>query len=152
MHLGGTFVAANDSDAPPLAHIHHHYTADHTSSTGGYMVNPQWTCCSGCYYLRLLYTYWKANPEAASKHLRKSNIQRAAQVLVDVWRAEQRHEEDIPAQGRPLYRRPRVEGAKGKPWTGSTGMPRDGKGSPVSFTGNIHLLASADPAMPQLTM
>lgn len=92
---------------------------------------------SGCYYLRMLYTYWRANPQRASQFLKGKSIQRAAQVLLDVWVAEQRHEEDARAPGRGLYRRPRVAPSKGKPWTGSAGLPRNGKGDPVAFTGGV---------------
>eukprot|EP00039_Didymoeca_costata_P007127 m.96591 g.96591 ORF g.96591 m.96591 type:complete len:564 (+) comp13552_c0_seq2:428-2119(+) len=104
----------------------------------GYISTYDYELDSGCYFMRLIYKYWKANREAA-ENLIVSNpdIKKAVKLMVNVWKAEQHHEEDVTAPGRKLYRRPKVRPEAKKPWTGFKGLDRNGKGSPVKYTGMI---------------
>ena len=42
---------------------------------------------SGCYFLRMLFTYWKHNPISGERLIASADIKRAVTVLVDVWTA-----------------------------------------------------------------
>ncbi|EGD80303.1 hypothetical protein PTSG_10558 [Salpingoeca rosetta] len=101
----------------------------------GYISTFDYELDSGCYFLRMLHAYWRANPKRGQALIASSDVKRAVITLLDVWTAEQRHEEDHTAPDRGLYRRPYVPSEPGKPWTGFKGLPRDGKGTPVAYTG-----------------
>jgi meiotically up-regulated gene 157 (Mug157) protein len=47
---------------------------------------------SGCYWLRLLYKYWRLHPDADI--VRHKIVRQAVASLVALWWLEQRHEED----------------------------------------------------------
>jgi hypothetical protein len=76
---------------------------------------------SACYFMRLLYFYWKQAP--STEVLLQPQVQEAVQIMVTLWKAEQKHELDEFPVGNLLdcqncnkpYRYP--------------GLPRDGKGS-----------------------
>lgn len=84
-----------------------------------------------------MHAYWKANTAHAEIALLHPDIKKAVEIMVDVWTAEQRHEDDIQAPGQKLYRRPKVKPAPKQPWTGFAGLPRNGKGTRTAHTGMI---------------
>jgi len=51
---------------------------------------------SACYYMRLLYFYWKQSPNGGTFDgvLRLQSVQEAVEIMVDLWIAEQEHELD----------------------------------------------------------
>jgi len=79
----------------------------------GYVATFNYELDSGCYYLRLMYKYWKAVPDTPVIH--EKSLRDAADALVKLWKIEQNHERDSP------YRY--IE------------LPRNGLGSPVGYTG-----------------
>jgi meiotically up-regulated gene 157 (Mug157) protein len=88
---------------------------------------------SGCYYIRMLYYYWKQSKNAkhAESVLRLPSVQQAVEIMVDVWTAEQRHELDVVPTG------PLLDCANcGKPYR-YPGLPRNGKGSPTNATAGL---------------
>jgi uncharacterized protein len=88
---------------------------------------------SACYYMRLLYFYWKQSPNGHSLDsvVRLTSVQEAIEIMVDLWIAEQRHEENHYPIGKLFdclncnkpYRYP--------------GLPREGKGSPTNATSGM---------------
>lgn len=52
---------------------------------------------SACYYMRMLYYFYQALPE--SPVLRDESVMEAVEIMIDLWSAEQRHEEDNYPQG-----------------------------------------------------
>jgi hypothetical protein len=84
--------------------------------------------------MRMLHTYWRENQgPAEALFIAHPSIKRAVEIMVAVWTAEQRHEEDVQADGWPLYRRAKVKPAPKQPWTGFAGLPRAGKGSKTAY-------------------
>lgn len=66
---------------------------------------------SGAYFLRMIYAYSKAVPDAPI--LKDTSVRDAAALMVSLWETEQRHEEDValpgyynPAKKTSLYRYP----------------------------------------------
>jgi meiotically up-regulated gene 157 (Mug157) protein len=60
---------------------------------------------SACYYMRLLYFYWKQSPTAENSEtsvLKLQSVQEAIEIMVDLWIAEQTHELDNYPVG-PLF-------------------------------------------------
>ena len=103
----------------------------------GYISTYDFELDSGCYFMRLMYTYWMTNPARAAKLLKEStSIKKAVVLMLDVWTAEQHHEEDAKGPF-GLYRRAKVQPAAGQPWTGFKGLPRSGKGTETKYTGMI---------------
>jgi len=88
---------------------------------------------SACYYMRMLYFYWKESPNASSPEsvLRLRSVQEAVDIMVDLWTAEQRHELDAFPQG-PLFDCLNCN----KPYR-YPGLPRNGKGSPTNATAGM---------------
>ena len=82
---------------------------------------------SGCYFLRMLYFYWKAVPDAPV--LRERPVQEAVAIMVELWINEQDHEADVYPKG-PLFDCQNCDGPYRYP-----GLPRDGKGRPTKRTG-----------------
>lgn len=82
---------------------------------------------SGCYFMRMLYFFYRAAPD--SPVLREDRVREAVEIMIDVWTVEQDHEGDAFPTG-PLFDCKNC----GKPYR-YPGLPRDGKGSPVSRTG-----------------
>lgn len=80
--------------------------------------------------MRLLYYYWKQSPHGHSPEIvvRLQSVEEAIEIMVDLWIAEQRHEDDHYPVGKLFdclncnkpYRYP--------------GLPRQGKGSPTNAT------------------
>lgn len=56
---------------------------------------------SACYYMRMLYFYWKQSPNGDS-FLRLQRVHEAVEIMVDLWIAEQGHEDDVYPAG-PLF-------------------------------------------------
>jgi meiotically up-regulated gene 157 (Mug157) protein len=79
---------------------------------------------SGCYFLRMLYFFWRAAPEDPAPA--KRAVHEAASILVSLWEAEQRHELDAFPRG-PLFDCDNC----GKPYRYKE-LPRGGKGAPTS--------------------
>ena len=76
---------------------------------------------SNCYFLRMLYFYWKQLPDDPT--LREEPVHEAIRITVDLWKAEQKHEEDSFPTG-PLFDCQNCN----KPYRYKE-LPRDGKGS-----------------------
>mmetsp|Transcript_20252 Transcript_20252/g.40411 ORF Transcript_20252/g.40411 Transcript_20252/m.40411 type:complete len:562 (-) Transcript_20252:288-1973(-) len=82
---------------------------------------------SGCYFLRMVYFYYKALPDAPV--LRDPSVREAVEMLVDLWTAEQRHEDDVHPTG-DLFDCQNCKGPYRYP-----SLSRGGKGAPTQFTG-----------------
>lgn len=85
---------------------------------------------SAVYYLRMLYFYWKTSPNAKSSEsvLQLQQVQNAVNIMLDLWIAEQRHEEDAFPTG-PLFDCDNCN----KPYR-YPGLKRNGKGTPTNST------------------
>jgi meiotically up-regulated gene 157 (Mug157) protein len=83
---------------------------------------------SGAYYMRMLYFYWKQSPnaEATDSVLRLKSVHEAVDIMVDLWIAEQKHEDDVYPTG-PLFDCVNCN----KPYR-YPGLKRDGKGTPTN--------------------
>lgn len=91
---------------------------------------------SGAYYLRMLYWYWQQATPASVRILQLQRVQDAVSIMVDLWIAEQRHEDDAYPTG-PLfdclncnrpYRYPELpHQGKGTPTNASAGLIWSGK-------------------------
>jgi len=92
----------------------------------GYISTWNYELDSGCYYLRLLHAFWRAVPD--SKVLREERVKEAAELLVKVWETEQYHEDNRVLEN--YYN----EAAKTSLYRYDE-LPRNGKGSPVAYTG-----------------
>jgi hypothetical protein len=85
---------------------------------------------SACYYMRMIYFYWKQAP-SPERVLKRPAVQQAVEIMVDLWIAEQRHEEDAYPTGdlfdcvncNKPYRYP--------------GLPREGKGAPTNASSGL---------------
>ncbi|GAX12783.1 uncharacterized protein FisN_15Hh262 [Fistulifera solaris] len=85
---------------------------------------------SACYYMRMLYFYWKQAP-SPERVLQRPAVEQAVEIMVDLWIAEQRHEEDAYPTGdlfdcvncNKPYRYP--------------GLPREGKGAPTNASSGL---------------
>jgi meiotically up-regulated gene 157 (Mug157) protein len=88
---------------------------------------------SACYYMRLLYFYWKQSPnsEAVDSVLRLPSVQQAIDIMIDLWMAEQRHEDDNFPTG-PLFDCVNCN----KPYR-YPGLDRNGKGTPTNATAGL---------------
>ena len=82
---------------------------------------------SACYYMRMLYYFYKALPEHPV--LRLPRVHEAIQIMIDVWISEQKHEGDAYPDG-PLFDCQNCR----KPYRYAE-LPRNGKGTPVAVTG-----------------
>lgn len=88
---------------------------------------------SACYYMRMLYFYWKQSPNgnAANSVLRLQSVREAISIMIDLWKAEQQHENDAYPTGPLLdclncnkpYRYP--------------GLSRRGKGTKTNATAGL---------------
>lgn len=58
----------------------------------GYISTRNYEVDSGCYFLRMVHRTWTVSPEEPILH--SSEVIDAASILIDLWHAEQRHEED----------------------------------------------------------
>jgi len=97
---------------------------------------------SGCYFLRLVYSLWQAVPNSPA--VADEQTHKAASLMVDVWTAEQRHEEDPPMVGVHESDDKRFKKI-GKPYRMPLTWPpkchdcaaldRKGKGPPSAYTG-----------------
>ena len=79
---------------------------------------------SGCYFIRLLYFYWKESLQPDV--LEQQAVQEAVEIMVDLWISEQHHELDEYPTG-PLFDCKNCN----KPYR-YPGLPRDGKGAPTN--------------------
>jgi meiotically up-regulated gene 157 (Mug157) protein len=95
---------------------------------------------SACYYIRMLYYYWKAttititSPDTDSDNsgvLRLESVQQAVELMIDLWIAEQTHELDNYPKG-PLFDCQNCN----KPYRYS-GLKRNGKGSATNATSGL---------------
>lgn len=88
---------------------------------------------SACFYLRLLFFYWKQSPLGPTPEsvLRLPAVQEAVEIMVDLWIAEQEHELDRYPQG-PLFDCLNCR----KPYR-YPGLDREGKGSPTNATAGM---------------
>ena len=82
---------------------------------------------SACYYMRMLYYFYKALPDHPV--LRLQSVKEAIQIMLDVWISEQDHEGDAYPTG-PLLDCQNC----GKPYRYPS-LPRGGKGTEVAETG-----------------
>jgi len=92
----------------------------------GYISTWNYELDSGCYFLRLLYTFWRTIPD--SEIIRDKSVHDAVKMMVTLWEVEQYHEDD---QELPEYYN---EAAKTKLYR-YDGLNRNGKGSAVTYTG-----------------
>ena len=88
---------------------------------------------SACYFIRMLYFYWKASPKSTARNsvLRVPTVQNAISIMLEVWTAEQQHEHDQYPTG-PLLDCLNCN----KPYR-YKGLARDGKGSPTNATSGL---------------
>lgn len=88
---------------------------------------------SACYYLRMLYFYWKESPNGNSPHsvLHLPAVVEAITIMIDVWTAEQQHENDVFPTG-PLFDCLNCHGPIRYP-----GLPRNGKGLPTNASSGL---------------
>ena len=89
---------------------------------------------SGLYYCRMLYFYWKQSPNAnnaTNSVLKLQSVHEAVHIMVDVWIAEQRHEDDVYPTG-PLFDCLNCN----KPYR-YPGLDRDGKGTPTNSSAGL---------------
>lgn len=88
---------------------------------------------SACYYMRLLYFYWKQSPnsELSSSVLRLPKVEEAVEIMVDLWIAEQMHELDNFPVG-PLFDCVNCN----KPYR-YPGLDRNGKGTPTNSSSGL---------------
>jgi len=84
---------------------------------------------SACYYIRMLYYYWKQRPDAAV--LKLQSVKEAVSIMVDLWKAEQKHELDEYPVG-PLFDCKNCN----KPYR-YPGLARDGKGTPTNASSGL---------------
>ena len=89
---------------------------------------------SACYYIRMLYFYWKQSPTSSkeSSVLRLPQVQEAVDIMVDLWKAEQKHELDEYPKG-PLFDCVNCN----KPYRYPELKIRNGKGSPTNATSGL---------------
>ena len=78
---------------------------------------------SGCYTIRMLYYYWKQTSVKEADTVLATNpaVKRAVGIMLTLWKAEQRHEDDAIAPGLDCVN-------CGRPYR-YPGLPRTGKGS-----------------------
>jgi meiotically up-regulated gene 157 (Mug157) protein len=87
---------------------------------------------SGCYYTRLLYYYWRAaRTDQSTAVLNHPTVREAVHIMIDLWIAEQRHEDDAFPTG-PLLDCQNC----GKPYR-YPGLARDGKGTPTNASSGL---------------
>jgi meiotically up-regulated gene 157 (Mug157) protein len=88
---------------------------------------------SACYYIRMLWMYWKQSPNGDSSDsvLRLPQVVEAVEIMVTLWKAEQRHEADEFPKG-PLLDCQNC----GKPYTYPS-LKRNGKGTPTNATSGL---------------
>ena len=90
---------------------------------------------SACYYIRMLYFYWKQSPNGnrPGSVLRLQQVQEAVEIMIELWIAEQKHELDEESVPRgPLFDCLNCN----KPYR-YPGLPRDGKGSPTNASSGL---------------
>jgi meiotically up-regulated gene 157 (Mug157) protein len=85
----------------------------------GYIATYDYELDSGCYFIRMLYTFCSARPE--SKVCKSTIVVEAVRTMVSVWIAEQHHEDDAFADGWIPYNYPQLK--------------RNGKGPRSTYTG-----------------
>ena len=93
----------------------------------GYISTRNYELDSGCYFVRMIYRFWKTSPNESI--LRSPEVVNAAKILVQLWRAEQRHESDSTPRGE-LFDCKNC----GRPYRHKT-LQRGGKGTKTGFTG-----------------
>jgi len=88
---------------------------------------------SACYWMRMLYFYWKESPNAETNDsvLRLQRVHEAVQIMVDLWIAEQRHEDDVYPTG-PFFDCVNCN----KPYRYME-LQRDGKGAPTNSSAGL---------------
>lgn len=96
----------------------------------GYISTYNYELDSGCYTIRMMYEYWKHSryPE----HLQSQPIIDSVRIMVQLWTAEQRHEDDAYPSG-PLF----LDCKQcGKPYRYKE-LTREGKGSPTNSSSGL---------------
>ena len=86
---------------------------------------------SFAYWMRMVYFYWKQSPNGNSPDNIVFQVQNAADEMVDLWIAEQKHELDEVPRG-PLFDCVNCN----KPYR-YPGLPRNGKGSPTNASSGL---------------
>ena len=90
---------------------------------------------SACYYFRMIYLYWKHSPigQANTKRsvLQLKMVEHAVEIMVDLWIAEQTHENDNFPKG-PLFDCKNCN----KPYRYPS-LKRNGKGTPTNSTSGL---------------
>lgn len=92
---------------------------------------------SACYWIRMVFFYWKqsnnANNAQADSVVALQRVQEAAEIMVDVWIAEQKHENDDESVPRgPLFDCVNCN----KPYR-YPGLQRNGKGTPTNASSGL---------------
>lgn len=89
---------------------------ERTMRRGNFVATGNYELDSGCYFMRLLYRYWRAFPDKAQESiLRHDETLKAIKNLIDMWILEQHHEQ------KSQYRYPELS--------------RQGRGSETQYTG-----------------
>jgi meiotically up-regulated gene 157 (Mug157) protein len=88
---------------------------------------------SACFYIRMLYYYWRnsLNGNTPDSVLRLPQVEQAVQIMVDVWIAEQSHEDDAYPTG-PLFDCLNCN----QPYR-YVELPRNGKGTPTNASSGL---------------
>ena len=88
---------------------------------------------SACYYIRMLWMYWKQSPngDLDSSVLKLPRVVEAVEIMIDLWKAEQRHENDNYPTG-PLFDCQNCN----KPYRYPS-LKRQGKGSKTNSTSGL---------------
>ena len=99
----------------------------------GYISTRNYELDSGCYYIRMLYRFWKVSKSDESV-LRDRETIDAVRILIELWRSEQHHEENEVASSE-LFDCVNC----GKPYRYKK-LPRNGKGSKTKYTGMTYVV------------
>lgn len=93
---------------------------------------------SGCYYIRMLYFYWKTQSKLSQSTLQEPAVVNAVRIMVNVWIAEQKHEDDAIPDGLDTVLRDclNCHNPQFSPYR-YPGLKRNGKGSPTNATSGL---------------
>mmetsp|Transcript_32106 Transcript_32106/g.73869 ORF Transcript_32106/g.73869 Transcript_32106/m.73869 type:complete len:617 (-) Transcript_32106:428-2278(-) len=89
---------------------------------------------SGCYYLRMLWYYWRATDRGTrggARVLRLPSVTEAVEILIELWETERRHEDDAYPSG-PLFDCQNCGVPHRYP-----SLDRKGKGAPTNATSGL---------------
>ena len=94
---------------------------------------------SGCYFLRLLYFYYKSNSPLSLSTLQHKSVINAVKITLNVWIAEQKHELNVIPQDLDTLLKDcqNCHDEQFTPYRYPSSLPRNGKGSPTNATSGL---------------